>query len=250
MIQRVTTALLLVGLVSPAFAQGTGPLAIEDRTAPAPQGQAPTQASDEGLMLILQQLQQYEQEIAALRGQLEQVLYEMDQMKQAERERYLDLDTRINALASTGAVAATGNDEQPVAGAEVPADPEADRAAYMAAREKLLSSDFAAAGKALERYLADFPKGQFRPYAHFWLGEVYRGQAKPDRAAAMAQFRRVIEDFPDSTKVPSALYKLAVLEAESGDEARAKVTLNKVILQFPEASEAALARSMLEKLGN
>lgn len=249
MIQRVVTALLLVGLVSPAFAQGTGPLAIEDRSAPQAQDAAPAQASDEGLMLILQQLQQYEQEIAELRGQLEQVLYEMDQMKQAERERYLDLDTRINALASGANAPAPAGDEQPVASSEA-VDPEADRAAYMAAREKLLSSDFAAAGAALERYLADFPKGQFRPYAHFWLGEVYRGQSKPDKPAAMAQFRRVIEDFPDSTKVPSALYKLAVLEAESGDKARAKVTLNKVILQFPEASEAALARSMLDKLGH
>ena len=64
----------------------------------------------------------------------------------------------------------------------------------------------------------------------------------------MEQFRIVIERFPDSSRVPSAMYRLAVLEAESGKPAEAKATLNRVIQQFPTSSEAGYARTMLEQL--
>lgn len=250
-VRHLFGVLLLTGPVLCANAQSTGPLAVEDRSVQSA-GQSGGTVSDEGLMLLMQQLQQYEQEISSLRGQLEELTHQVDQMQRAERERYLDLDTRINALAETTLPASES--EVPAASVEsapqaAPVDPAQDRAAYMAARDKLLASDFGAAITAFEAYLSDFASGQFRAFAHFWLGEAYRSQGSDGREPAEQHFRAVIEQFPDSSKVPSALYKLAVLEAESGDVARAKVTLNRILLQHPNAHEAELARAMLDQLG-
>ena len=238
--------LLLTGPVVCAQAQTTGPLAVEDRSVKSA-GQSGSAVSDEGLMLLMQQLQQYEQEMGNLRGQVEELRHQVEQMRQAERERYLDLDTRINALAESTLPGPDSEPEQAPAPA-VEADPEQDRAAYMAARDKLLASDFAGATKAFETYLEEFPQGQFRAFAHFWLGEAYRSQGSPGREAAAGHFQAVVDKYPDSSKVPSALYKIAVLQAEAGDKARAKVTLNKILLQHPKAHEAKLAKSMLEQL--
>lgn len=246
-VRQFVGVLLLIGPVACAHAQTTGPLAVEDRSVASGNAGADSGVSDDGLMLLMQQLQQYEQEIATLRGQLEELSFQVERMREAERQRYLDLDARINALSAAPVASPTPKSE--AAGTARPAvDPEADRAAYMAARDKLLASDFAAAIKQFEAYLGQFQGGQFRAFAHFWLGEAYRNRPQPDRAKAMEHFQQVVDGYPESSKVPSALYKIAVLQAEAGDPARAKVTLNKILLQYPKASDATLARSMLDQL--
>lgn len=242
--KRLIAGVLLGGLTVSAFGQGLGPLSVEDRVNSSRSGQG-SAVSDEALMMLMQQLQQYEQEIGMLRGQFDELRHELDSMKRAERERYLDIDSRLNALS------ASSQPRQPVAGAtgqSANVDPEAERAAYMAARELLYASKFDDARQAFQKYLQDYPQGQFRDFSHFWLGEALRSLEKPDRDGAMVQFRTVIERFPDSSRVPAALYRLAVLEAESGRAADARTTLNRVIQQFPTSSEAGYARTMLEQL--
>lgn len=247
MIKRLVVGVVLSGLLVPAFGQGLGPLSVEERVQSSRQSQA---VNDEALMMLLQQLQQYEQELNSLRGRYEEMRFELDSMKQADRDRYLDLDTRINALSvSAGAATSTSTPAANTGTATTKAaDPEAERAAYMAARELLYASRFNESRQAFENYLATYPQGQFRDFSHFWLGESWRSLEKPDANKAMEQFRIVIERYPDSSRVPSAMYRLAVLQTESGKKAEAKVTLNRVIQQFPTSSEAGYARTMLEQL--
>ena len=249
MSKRLFSGVLMIGLVVGAQAQTTGPLAIEERTLPSRSAQAAPAVSDEGLMLLMQQIQIQEQELATLRGQIEELRHELDTLRQAERERFIDLDMRINALAASSAStsAATESVEKPDTSAPAK-DPEADRASYTAAKDKLVSGKYEEAAKAFEGYLAGYPAGQFVSYSHFWLGEIYRAMAKPQPDKAMQHFSAVVEKHPDSPKVAAALYKLAVLQYEGGDATRAKVTLNKLVKQYPDSSEAGMARSMLEQL--
>lgn len=239
----VAGIVLTIGLVGGAAARSTGPLAVEER-APAPVPVQQPAATDDGVLLLMQQLQQYEQELAELRSQVEELRREVDVMRHNERERFLDLDTRINALAADRAPA-TPMQGGAAGTASVPT--RADDDAYLAARQHLAAQDFTAAAKAFEDYLRSFPDGQFRDFAHFWLGEIHRAR-KDGRATAMTHFRAVIEQHPQSSKVPSALYKLAVLQYEGGDVAAARATLERVVKQFPESSDAALARAMLDQL--
>ena len=250
MIRRLILGVILSGLWVSAFGQGLGPLSVEERVQGSRQSAA---ASDEALMMLMQPLQQYEQEISMLRGQFEELRFELDNMKQAERDRYLDLDSRINALSATGAAPSSSStpaatDSTSTAAVGAAADPEVERAAYMAARDLLYASRFDDARQAFEAYLVNYPQGQFRDFSHFWLGEAWRSLEKPDKEKAMVQFRTVIERFPDSSRVPSAMYRLAMLEAESGQTAEARTTLNRVIQQFPASSEAGYAKTMLEQL--
>jgi tol-pal system protein YbgF len=244
--KRLIIGVLLSGLMTAAFGQGIGPLAVEDRVQ-ASRGSQSSAVSDEALMMLMQQLQQYEQEIAMLRGQFEELRHEMDVMQRGERERYLDIDSRLNALMD-GTVRAGSVPVSDAGVAPQAARSEDERAVYMAARELLNSSQFDKAVTAFQQYLKDYPQGQFRDFSHFWLGEALRNAAKPDRNGAMEQFRIVVERFPDSSRVPAALYRLAVLQAESGKTADARTTLNRVIQQHPTSSEAGYARTMLEQL--
>ena len=250
---RLLAGALFSSLVLCAHAQGTGPLAVEDRSlsrqqAPvasaSPSAGASSSISQDGLMMLMQQQQQFEEQIQQLNGQIEELRHELQIMKDAERERYLDLDTRINTLAEQGKT------EQPDEQAEGNVDPEADRAAYKAAKDNLVRRDFDAAAKAFEGYLNDFPNGQFRAHAHFWLGQVYSNQKTPQHDKAMAQFQAVVDDYPDHSKAPTSLYALATMQARDGKVSEAKINLHKLIKQYPDASEAGKAKSLLDQLGS
>jgi tol-pal system protein YbgF len=253
MYRRLITGVMLGGLVGIAAAQSsTGPLAVEDRsvtTGKEQNGAARGAPSDEAVMLLMQQLQQYEQEIQSLRGTVESLQHEIDTMKKAQRDRYLDLDSRINALAEASlnqAVEESGDEAD--SGAAASGDSGGDRKDYMSAREKLLNRDFQAARKGFRSYLDNHPDGGFRAFAHFWLGEVLRTLPDGDSGEAAKQFRTVIDEYPEHSKVPAALYKLASIQAEQGDVGRARVTLNKILLKYPDSSEARLAKTMLMQL--
>ena len=134
---RLLAGVVLGSLVFCAQAQNTGPLAVEERSlAQARSGgsSAGSTASQDGLLLLMQQQQQFEEQIQQLQGQIEELRHELQVMKDAERERYLDLDTRINTLAEQSKT------EQPEESADsaAPNDPEADRDAYSAAKDKLI----------------------------------------------------------------------------------------------------------------
>ena len=253
-IKRAAMALLLAGPVL-CQAQSTGPLVVEERGSSGNQGPAAasgSQGGSDGLYVLMQQMEQYEQQIQNLQGQVEELRHEVERLKAAERERYLDLDTRINALVDQTKSAPQTDAEAGDDGGKnsAPADPEADRAAYSAARGKLLERDFDAAATAFENYLKDFPKGQFRAHAHFWLGEVYSNQKKPQLEKAREQFQTVVDEYPNHSRAPTSLYKLAGLQAKAGDVSEAKVTLHKLIKQFPDASESKMAKSMLKQLND
>lgn len=252
-IKRFLLVFLLGGPVLGAQAQSTGPLVVEelgsggDRSRPSVTGNG---GGAEGLYLLMQEMEQYQKQVQNLQGQVEELRHELNQLKAAERDRYLDLDTRINALVeqvnSTATTDAEAGDDG--GNSATPADPEADRDAYTAARGKLLERDFEAAATAFEAYLKNFPRGQFRAHAHFWLGEVYSNQKNPQLDKARKQFQTVVDDYPNHSRAPTSLYRLASLQARAGNTAEAKVSLHKLIKQFPDASEAEMARNMLKQL--
>lgn len=253
MTKRLFAGVLLSSLVLCAHAQGTGPLAIEDRStarsmasAATDQGSAPASAaSEDALIMLMQQQQQFEEQVQMLQGQIEELRHELQVMKDAERERYLDLDTRINTLAEQGVA------EQSESGdAAGPADPEADKQAYNAAKDHLVGRDFDAAATAFEGYLKDFPNGQYRAHAHFWLGQVYSNQKTPQNDKAMEQFQAVVDNYPDHSKAPSSLYTLAVMQARSGKVSEAKINLHKLIKQYPDSTKVSQAKTLLDQLNS
>jgi tol-pal system protein YbgF len=71
---------------------------------------AQAEGSREQLMDMVLQMQQLQDEIRLLRGQIEEQAFEIETLKRRQRDQYLDLDQRLNDLAS-------GVEMPPVAGA-------------------------------------------------------------------------------------------------------------------------------------
>jgi tol-pal system protein YbgF len=220
------------------------------------------------------QIQTLQQEVAELRGVVEELTHQVNRLASDQQTQYRDLDSRIVALRG-GAPAAVveptsgppliaGGPAQPAVGAPAssggasaagqtsgvaPAGATGapgEREAYSAAFELMRARKFPEATAAFERFVQGYPNSAYTANSFYWLGELHLAQNafEPARQA----FTQVINLYPDSQKMPDALYKLGVVHHRIGDVARAREFLNRVISQYPGAPAAALAQTYLTEL--
>lgn len=217
--------------------------------------QAP--ASAQGM--LFNQLQQMQQELAQLRGMVEEQQNEIQRLKQEGLERYQDLDQRISAGAAAGAPAqnssangainAAGTPTPPAAQQQAsaePGDPAKEKLYYDAAFDLIKAKDFDKASQAFAAFLNRYPSSQYAGNAQYWLGEV--NLAKGDLQAAGQAFAKVSQAYPSHAKVPDSLFKLADVERRLGHNDKARGILQQVIAQFPGSSAAQLAQRDLQRL--
>jgi tol-pal system protein YbgF len=211
-----------------------------------PMGNANAQMFD--LVELLQR------ELQQLRGQVEELNYNLERLKQDQKQRYLDLDRRVVSLSSQPSVAnetqvATVVSQTPQDGNE-PAlgqvivaqetyDPEVEKAAYNAAFTLIRERQYDASIVALQAFVNDFRQGALLGNAHYWLGEVYMVQG--DASLAAESFEIVIGEFPEHRKIPDALYKAGVAYQNIGNVVKANQMLQRVLQEYPDSSAARLA---------
>jgi len=212
-------------------------------------------ASAQGELFI--QLQQLQEEMAQLRGMVEEQQNEIQRLKQEGLERYQDLDRRLSGAAApatqnspaAGAVDANGTPTPPANQAPAssePADPAKEKLYYEAAFDLIKAKDFDKASQAFAAFLRKYPNSQYAGNAQYWLGEV--NLAKGDLQAAGQAFAKVSQTYPSHAKVPDSLYKLADVEQRLGNVDKAKGILRQITTQFPGSSAAQLAQRDLQRL--
>ena len=232
-----------------------------------------------GVVELLRQLEEINAEIARLRGQLEVLANESQQVQKRQRDFYLDLDSRIKRLESpSGADAGSGAPaaavpapaaataaptSSPAATAPPPArppdfgpgpppartgaaDPAREMKAYDAASNLFRRNDFPAAIEAFRGFLRDYPQSQLAANAGYWIG-ISHANLKDYKAALAAQ-EDVLARFPQSPKAPDAMLAIAAIHAERGDNGSARNTLEDIIARFPSSEAAGKARTRLAAL--
>ena len=219
-----------------------------------------------GTAYLLNTIEQMRQEIMELRGQLEEHQFQINQLRQEGRDRYLDLDERISRQnnGSTSNTARPTVAPAPVAtvtttmGLATPtetsaADESAEKTleaaeqnSYQAAFQLIRDKQFEDAQKALKQQLETYPKGKYADNARYWLGEVQMAQGKYPEARDA--FQLVIKDYPGSPKVPDATYKLGRLYDLLGDKAKAKEMLQRVVKNYPDTAAARLSDTYLRSM--
>jgi tol-pal system protein YbgF len=271
-------------------------------TAPTVQAQAPVSdparletrvtqlersvASGSSLTQIHQVLQRLEREVRELRGEIELQAHETKQLQQRQRQLYLDLDKRLQAIekgapetppgtppassAAAGAPPAAANapaappasvkapaDANAPASARAPAptppapaaaavDPAAEQQSYRAAFDLLKSGKFSEASTALNTFLKEYPNGRFADNAQYWLGESHYVSREFD--PALASFEKLLDDYPDSPKRSHAMLKIGFIYDEKGRKDEARKVLTELVKTYPQSTAAGLAEKRLKRL--
>ena len=194
------------------------------------------------------------EETAALREQIEQQEYELDSMKQRQRNLYLDMDRRINNVEAGGrrkAVAAApvpppnmtkGNTAPPV----VVAGDDDGQEAYSKAFALLKEGQYEQSITLFEAFKANYPNSKYADNAQYWLGEA--NYVSRDYKKALTEFQQLIAQYPDSSKNSGARLKIGYVYFELKNWSAATEALQQVISMYPDSTVAKKANERLQRM--
>jgi tol-pal system protein YbgF len=118
---------------------------------------------------------------------------------------------------------------------------------WQVAQDQLDRGSLNSASRAFDQFIAEHPNDERAPDAHFYLADILTQQDRPEDA--LEAFLEIQQLFPTATRVPMALYRIAVLQEELGEVEDAKATLERIMNTYPDAPIAMLAREKLSEIG-
>lgn len=194
---------------------------------------------------VYSQIRALQEEVATLRGLLEEQSYELKQLKQLQLDNYIDLDRRLSGgphSASDNRSGVSPSSISPVSTdapkAESPLSASLSESdTYKAAYDLLNQKDFDGAVTAFNLHLERFPNGDFASNSHYWLGKI--AMLKKDYPQAKSWFTELIANFPSAAKVPDAQLDLGKVYFLMGDKAKARSLLNEVAAGNSDAARLA-----------
>ncbi len=139
--------------------------------------------------------------------------------------------------------ASGGAPEQPPVPPPTAASADAKRV-YQAALTDLQRGKWDLAAQGFRAYLAQAPRGDVADTAQYYLAEsLYSAK---DYRNAIAEFERLVKDFPQSPQVPSAMLKTGYAYYEMKDSPNGRRALRMLIEKYPSSKEAKLAEERLK----
>ena len=194
-------------------------------------------------------MQDLREEVRMLRGMVEELSYELQQVKQRQLDDYLDIDRRLGILNGglpADNVVPDSSLEQSLNSLSVEQSSSAEiqessdfvvadtlklddyevavKQDYEAASNKLLKDrDIEAATVSLNAHLEKFPNSPFTANAHYWLGEIYLLQGETE--LARQAFTTITEEHKNHPKVMDSRFKLGKIYFQLGEIGRAKSLL-------------------------
>jgi TolA-binding protein len=140
------------------------------------------------------QVDQLQERLGALEGQLAELRYSFDKTSQQASSRTDEIAGRVNQLARKVGI------DMPLPAAEIPADKKAHFTAAMGAYN---ASEYSKARALFREYISRYPSDDQADNALYWVGASYLSEGKP--ATALGEFRKVISDFSRGDAVDGAL---------------------------------------------
>lgn len=202
--------------------------------------------NNDSLISLASDVSSVRSDVQSLQGDIETLRHDLDEQSERQRDLYVDLDGRLAQLESAQSRSAS----VPGPGGAAPGGgggtSVSDQQAYDAAFNLVQTQNFAEAQAAFANFLATYPQSAYRANAQYWLGETYYGQLA--FMSALDEFRKVVDNYPDSSKVPDALLKMGYCYDELGRPDAARQALLRVVREFPATQAADLADQRLARI--
>ncbi len=213
---------------------------------------------DAELTALRMQLDEQDQELRTVRGQLALARAEVDELKATGARPDAptwDGERRAEGMEPVLRIDGEVVDEQlpttrdvpelppfvepavPVVAAAPAEDASVER--YRRGLRLIRERRFQDALTELDRFAAAHPSHPYNDNALFWCGEIHYLRHEYDQA--LRYFKRIEKLHPWSNKAPDALYRLGLIYLRRGDSARAQAYFDEVRERFPNTAAARLA---------
>lgn len=216
---------------------------------------------------LLTRMDNLQQEMQRLVGEMEVLNHQLSGIKKRQRDLYLDIDRRVSRVeqskanlskqpGTTGGLSpvtgggSAGMANQSVAAVNLGAGRRADNKlsadAYEKAFNQLKDGRYDMAIASFKAFIEAYPTVGYADNAQYWLGEAnYAQQRYKD---ALTEFNKVLDNYPNSSKIPDAMLKIGYSYGEIGDKKQAKVVLDNILALYPDTTAARLAKKRIKTL--
>lgn len=189
--------------------------------------------------VLFTQLQTLQQEVAELRGLVEQQQNELQQLKQEQKDNYLDTDRRLSELQKAQLTQAAP------APAYVPSATGSaltEKDSYDQAYGLLDKNRKDEAALAFRKHILLYPQGELTPNAYYWLGQIYLSLGQ--LAEAEEQLQTLLKQFPQHHKTMDAKFALGKVYFQQGNKVAAKKLIQEVAQS--DSAAASVAKKYLQ----
>jgi tol-pal system protein YbgF len=216
-------------------------------------------AAQQGSTVYMEdRINQLQQTITLLTGQMEQLQYSNQQLQQQMEKMQTDFEFRLDQLEkgrsgggapprpappapppSANAGSAGGANGATAAGADQ---------LYQSAFKMLQDGDYTGAERAFKTFVQKYPQHMLAGNAQYWLGETY--YARRDYQSAMAAFAEGYKAYRASPKGPDNLLKLGITLAVLGRKPDACAVFARFAQDYPKATDLQRRRVDQERQRN
>lgn len=188
------------------------------------------------LIDLVSQLDALRGELAALRGQNEQLGRDLALVQQQQKDLASTFDERLRKL-EPSAVTVDGLSFQAVP---------LEKAQFEEAMAVLRATEFGRAAELYAAFLQRYPQSGYAPLALYWRGNaLYAVRSYP---AAIESYRLLLERFPSHPRAPEAMLAMANCQLELKDARAAKATLQELVRLHPGTEAGVTAQERLTRL--
>ena len=183
----------------------------------------------------IEKIHEVQKEVQALRGMIDVQSHELSTLKQ----QLSNAKSSLGVPQQEKIIISDNNHDAKEPNLSV--DEETNR--YKSAFTYLKNKDYDNAIANFNKFVVDFPTGNYTPNCHYWLGEIYILQGKNELAEANLQ--KVITNFPEHNKVPDAILKLAVVNVNMKKLDIARDYIKTLEKDYPTTTAARMAKLQL-----
>lgn len=241
------TAALVAAVAVPFAATAQGRLSLSERVARIEQ-QMQGQGSGQSTVELLNRINELQAEVQSLRGLVEQQAFEIEGLKKTQRDRYVDLDSRLQRLEGGAAVppAPTAPPIAPGQVQELPADPNqlvAEPAVPVAGADAGIATDAVPVAPDAATAAPATPAVPSAPTADAASEKVAYDDAfaalRDGRYAESARrFGAFLEQYPDGDLADNAMYWLGESYYVTQNYRIALDTFGQLLTRYPESTKA------------
>jgi tol-pal system protein YbgF len=179
------------------------------------------------------QIEKLKTDNAELRGKIENLEKQGEDISTSQKTYYQDLDNRLgNFEPRTETIEGVTGTVQP-----------GEKKAYDDALKAFQTGNLKKADEGFSAFVNRYPKSPFVPLALFWSGNSK--YANKDYNGAIAQLQSLIKRFPNHSRIPSAMLTLGNAQLESGNKAAAKKTFAEIVSKYSTSEAAKDAQQLL-----
>ena len=183
-------------------------------------------------MDLQNQIERLKTENAELRGKVENLEKQGEDINNSQKTYYQDLDNRLgNFEPRTETIEGLSGTVQP-----------GEKKAYEEALKAFQAGNLKKADESFTAFAGKYSQSPYLPLALYWgANSKY---ANKNYTGAIAQLQSLIKRYPNHPRIPVAMLTLGNAQLESGNKVAAKKTFAEIISKYPDTEAAKDAQSL------